>query len=198
MNKLLLILLMVVMAGCATPPPAPKDHFYRLPAVESNDCGDPLSAGVLRFEPFRSAGLLRDRNIVYIDSPGSIEFKSYYYHLWHESPGYLIRNHLLDYLRHCDAAAKVTAAADVPARLIVQGEVNELMQVRDDGPGYVSITMELQLRRDGVQKPLLLNDYREQEPIAADNMQAVVAAFSRGLTRIYQRFLSEARQAKAN
>lgn len=197
MKNLLLIFLMFALTGCATPPAAPTDHFYRLSTPDSKDCGKPLDTDVLRLDMFRSTGLLRERNIIYINSPESIEFNSYYYHLWHESPAYLIRDHLLDYLRHCDAAKKVTAATDVPARLMVHGDVTELMQVRDDGPGYISIVLELQLRETGAAKPLLLNAYREQEPIASDDMQAIVAAFSRGLVRIYQRFLTEARQAEA-
>lgn len=186
--KRLLLTALLMLTACATPPPTPTDHFYRLPAAQPGDC-DAQVSGVLRLEPFRSTGLLRGRSIVYAESSSNVELDSYDYHLWQDSPAYLIRDHLARYLDACNFADKVTTAAAVPAEWVLQGTIHDLMHVR--GRQEISIVLELQLRQRGQAAPVVLKTYREHKAVAADGMPAVVAAFGRALNRIYQRFLTD-------
>lgn len=187
--------LLIGLAGCAAPSPAPEDHFYRLPTADARHCSGQLTAGTLRVATFRTDGLLHDRAIVYSDADDSVELKKYDYHLWQQDPADLVRDHLLTYLRDCQVAATVTRAADVPAEFVIAGYLGEFMQFRNAGSEYVAVTLELQLRHGVEGMPLLVKRYSEREPVSDAAMPAVVNAFGRALARLHAHFVSDAQQA---
>lgn len=189
----LMLLTPILLAACAAPSPAPEDHFYRLSVARIDDCQPHMIEGVLRIEEFHSVGLLHDRAIVYTESQAAAEVDRYHYHLWHKSPDNLIRDHLAEYMAsykgHCQVAARVATATSMPADWFLDGTVQSLIQVRN--AGEVRVSLVLQLRHRGQDKPLLLHTYRESEQLESDGMAAVIAAFNRALTRIYDRFLAD-------
>lgn len=187
--------LLIGLAGCAAPSPAPEDHFYRLPAADAAHCNGQLTAGTLHVAAFRTDGLLHERAIVYSDADDSVELKKYDYHLWHQVPADLVRDHLLTHLRDCQVAATVTRAADVPAEFVIAGYLSEFVQFRNAGSAHVVVTLELQLRHGAEGRPLLVKHYSERESVSDSAMPAVVNAFGRALARLHRRFVSDAQQA---
>lgn len=194
-ERLLLGLWLVLLGGCAAPEPAPTDRFYRLPAADAPAPDRPLASGVLSLQMFEASGLLRERGIIHVAGTDSVELESYFYHLWHKVPTRLLRDHLADYLRSGGVAGTVTATPDASAELSLGGELREFMHVREPGNSHVVITLEMRLYGQETTAPLLLRDYSVREPVLEEGMEAVVAAFGRGLERLYGQFLVDAERA---
>lgn len=193
MRRYLLLPLALLLAACGSPAPVPGDHFYRLPAPSAEVQASSLDAGVILVEPFSVSGLVRERPIIFMQGAGSVELERYNYHLWYESPGYMLQQHLADYVRSAGLVDSVTTSRNLPPDIVISGKLHEFMHVRetDDG-GEVVVKLELMLRhrhdRDMQRQAL----YTEQEAVNGNDMNAVVAAFGRALDRIYQDFLERA------
>lgn len=187
-----IILLALVLSACSSPAPAPQDHFYRLPAAESRNNSSP-AAEILRVDPFKVSGLIRERSIVYVDSEDSVELERYHYHLWHESPGYMLQRHLANYLRRSGFAGTVTTDQSLSADMVVTGDLHQFMQIRGAGGGQVVVSVELRLQPADSSRPMIQKLYTEYEPIDGKGMSAVIAAFGRALNRIYDEFASSSR-----
>ncbi|MDZ7736813.1 MAG: ABC-type transport auxiliary lipoprotein family protein [Gammaproteobacteria bacterium] len=186
------ILLVLVLSACSSPAPAPQDHFYRLPAATAQP-GSAVAGGVLLVEPLKVSGLIRERSIVYIVSEDSVELERYHYHLWHESPGYMLQRHLANYLRRSGFAETVTTAHSLPADMVITGDLHQFMQIHDVGNGRVMVSMELRLQHADSAKPVIQKIYTEYEPVDGKSMADVIAAFSRALNRIYNEFAAASR-----
>jgi len=189
---LLLPLVLVLLTACGSPGPVPEDHFYRLPDPSAEVQGS-LNAEVILVEPFSVSGLVRERPIMFMQSAGSVELERYNYHLWYESPGYMLQQHLADYLRSAGLADNVTTSRNLPPDIVISGELYEFMHVRDSNDnGEVIVKLELMLRNRHDREELWQSLYNEQEAVNGNDMNAVVAAFGRALDRIYQDFLERA------
>lgn len=192
--KYRIILLLMFLTGCGNTPPVPTDHFYRLPPVDV-ERGPALTDKMLQVQPLRAEGLLRERGIIYVDSAASVELERYRYHLWHEQPGVLVARHLADYLRSAAAADLITSGRGTTAGWIINGDLHEFMQVRGSDGNRVVISLELRLFNDRGMDSVLQQLYKESEAVNGTDITDVVAAFDRGLDRIYGRFLDDARKA---
>lgn len=186
------ILLALVLSACSSPAPAPQDHFYRLPAATARP-GNAVADGVLQVEPLKVSGLIRERPIVYVTSEDSVELERYHYHLWHESPGYMLQRHLANYLRRSSFAETVTTTHSMPADRMVTGDLHQFMQIRSGGNDRVVVSMELRLQDADSTEPVIQKLYTEYEPVDGKSMADVIAAFSRALNRIYDEFTAGSR-----
>ncbi len=190
MTRYLLLPLALLLAACGSPAPVPEDHFYRLPEPSAEVQGS-LNAEVILVEPFSVSGLVRERPIIFMQSADSVELERYHYHLWYESPGYMLQQHLADYLRSAGLADSVTTSRNVPPDVVISGELYEFMHIRDsDGGGEVIVKLELMLRHRHDRDVHWQALYNEQEAVKGNDMNAVAAAFGRALDRIYQDFLA--------
>ena len=192
MRRYLLLPLALLLAACGSPGPAPEDHFYRLPDPAAEFQGG-LNAEVILVEPFSVSGLVRERPIMFMQSADSVELERYNYHLWYESPGYMLQQHLADYLRSAGLADSVTTSRNLPPDVVISGELYEFMHIRDsNGGGEVIVKLELMLRHRHDREVHWQALYNEQETVNGNDMNAVVAAFGSALDRIYQDFLERA------
>ena len=193
MTRYLLLPLVLLLAACGSPAPVPEDHFYRLPEPSAKSQGSSLNAGVILVEPFRVSGLVRERPIIFMQTTDSVELERYNYHLWYESPGYMLQQHLADFLRLSGLVDSVTTSRNLPPDIVISGELYEFMHIRDaeDG-GEVIVKLELMLRHRHDQGMHWQALYSEQEAVDGADMNAVVAAFGRTLDRIYRDFLERA------
>lgn len=185
--RILAIFVVLLLTACASPAPAPQDHFYRLETTAAGT-NTSLTDGVLLVEPIKVNGLIRGRALVYAESGDSVELERYHYHLWHESPAYMLQNHLADYLRSSGSAGTVTTAHTLPADAVITGNLHQFMHIRTDGTEQVLVRLELRLRYPGDSDPAFQKLYTEYEPVKGRDMTAVVKAFSRALNRIYADF----------
>ena len=190
--RVLIIFMVSLLTACGSPAPVPQDHFYRLPAAEV-DADNRLTNGVLLVEPFRANGLIRERSLVYVDSGDSVELERYHYHLWHESPGYMLQQHLADYLRHSNGADTVTTTHAVPAEVVITGELHQFMRIHAEDGDRVVVSLELRLQHVDGDGPGFHRLYTEYEPVNGQGMTAVVKAFNRALSRIYNDFSGHGR-----
>lgn len=191
--RILLILMILMLTACSSPAPAPQDHFYRLPSPEAAT-DIMLTEGVLLVEPLRASGLVRERSLVYVKSEDSVELERYNYHLWDESPSYMLQHHLADYLRRSDSAGTVTTAHALQADTVISGDLNQFMQIHAKNGDKVVVGLELRLEQAGHDAPVFQQLYTEYEAVKGSGMTAVVKAFNRALNRIYHDFLGTAAQ----
>lgn len=190
-----MLFLLALLTGCGSTPPAPTDHFYRLPAATADASAPVLTENTLQVRPLRGDGLLRERGIVYMDAPTAVELQRYHYHLWNEPPGDLVAHHLAGFLRRTGVAGHVTNSRNIGADWAVEGDLHEFMHVRGEQSGQVVISVTLRLFDATGGKPVLQSIYEETVAVDGADMNAVVTAFGRGLERIYGRFIQEARKA---
>ncbi len=194
--RLASVVVAVALLGtaCATVQPVPEDHFYRLsPAVPASPGSVRPLSGVLAIGAIDSAGIHRERAIVYTQAGVPTELLRYHYHAWIEGPPRLIQDHLLAYLRGSGAASLVMID-DARTRwdYLLSGNLRRFERVMKVGGGSdVAVELELQLDRRGSERPLLVRDYSASAPVHGADLGDAVRAFSVALQQIYARFLAD-------
>jgi len=190
--RFFIVPLLMLVVACGAPEPAPEDHFYRLPAANMPDNGTPI-VDVLLVDSYRIDGLFRERNIVYVASADSVELDRYHYHLWHESPGYMLQNHLADYLRRTGLARTVMTSRSGKPDMTISGDLHQFMHIRSGDHGRVVVGLELRGLMADREQPIVQKIYTEQEPVDGKGMAAVILSFNRALNRIYADFSAHLR-----
>jgi ABC-type uncharacterized transport system auxiliary subunit len=176
-----------VLAACSSDP-LPRDTFYRLgaPAAAQQRAGGPLM-GTLEVPPLRAAGIVNERAILYREGA---QLAQYSYHAWVESPAAMLQNSMMDVLRQAQAFSNVVSPEmrlDRDFELL--GTLREWEHVRSGNT--VAIEIDVVLRRVRGNQQLLLKTYRASEPVAGDSIDAVVAAFARGMDSIYKDLIAD-------
>jgi ABC-type uncharacterized transport system auxiliary subunit len=178
----------MALAACSSDP-LPRDTFYRLgaPAMPQQRAGGPLP-GVLEVPPLRASGIVNERAILYRD--GATQLAQYSYHAWVEPPTAMLQHSLMDVLRQAQAFDNVVSPEmrlDRDFELL--GTLREWEHVRSDNTAAIEI--DVVLRRVRANQQLLLKTYRASEPAAGDSIDAVVAAFTRGMDSIYKDLIAD-------
>ena len=172
--------------------PAPRDHFYRLvvPAPAASR-SEPLLPGTLVVQRLASDDLLRERQIVRRESPGSAEVTPYVYHLWADSPERMLQHQLAAFLRAAGVAEPV-ATPDVGADpdWIAGGNLRRLDVVAGEAPA-VEVELELWLRDARGRQPPLRQTYRVERPVGAEGVEAAVAALSGAVGAAFEAFVAD-------
>lgn len=193
----ILTLAVALLGGCAAPGPIQGDTFYRLPPVTNVTMIHPLTDGVLYVTELRAEGVQSERAILYSSAAEAMVLDQYHYHFWTTSPGRLVRDHMADYLIQAQAADQVVIDPVSAPDLNIKGRLQQLVHIRETNQSYVQVALQLRLEQAGQARPLLINTYSEQLPVAGDTMESVVRGMAEALERIYDRFLHDARQAMA-
>jgi ABC-type uncharacterized transport system auxiliary subunit len=176
-------------AGCASDP-IPRESFYRLgkPAAQGARAGGPIR-GTVDVPPLRASGIVNERAILYRDSGNRLE--QYNYHAWVEPPSLMIQQSLIEMLRQAQAFQTV-ASPDMrlDRDFEFMGDIRQWEHVRG-AQSSVAIEIEFILRRVRGNAQLLLKTYQANEPVAGDSIDAVAAAFGRGIDSIYSTLLAD-------
>ena len=179
-----------ILTGCAAPPPAPEDQFYRLSV--SAQPGAQVLDGAVEVGRFDASGALGNRPLLYVDE-GSNALTEYHYHFWLEAPPVLLQGALVSYLRGANVAARVVTP-EMRARpdYTVTGRVMRLETVRG-APSIAAVTLELSLRREADGEILVLGEYAAEVPAGQRGIQTDVAALERAVDDAFARFVADIR-----
>jgi ABC-type uncharacterized transport system auxiliary subunit len=170
--------------------PAPRDQFYRLavPAPAGNRA-QPLLPGTLLVQRLASDDLLRERPIVRRASPGATEVTPYAYHLWADSPERMLQQQLAAFLRAANAADQVvTPDVGATADWIAGGSLRRLDVV---GGATADVELELWVRDVRGAAPPFRQTYRDERPIAGDDVEAAVQALSQAVGAAFEAFVAD-------
>lgn len=185
----------LLAAGCAAPPAAPEDQFYRLDTVATAS-GEMALKGVVEVERFSASGSLGNRPLLFTE-PGSNAVSEYHYHFWIDAPPVLLQSALVSYLRSSGVAERVvTPEMRVSPDYTVTGRVLRLETVRGDKSAGAA-ALELTLRRESDGALLVLGEYRSEIPSGTNGVQTDAAAVEKAVAEAFARFVADIRKAPA-
>lgn len=198
MNVRLLVLLVmiVVQAGCGRMEPVPGDTFYRLKKTDSSSIGEnnnPWTENALVIERFRATGIYKDRAIALLREDG-VSLTQSKYHYWNDSPELLLQERFLEHAVEQRLANSVALNSATSAEFIVSGRILRFERVTiDNEPDEVAIQLEISIRRAKATREVL---FREQfnfgQVMTGDSMPDAVALFSRGIEQVFSQFITKA------
>jgi ABC-type uncharacterized transport system auxiliary subunit len=186
-------MLLMSLSACASAPPVPEDHFYRLQAVYADE---PLSnkplPGTIEVERFVADGLTSERPLVYSVAGKPNEVKAYHYHFWIKPPTVMLRDELVSFLRASKISdSVVTPEMRVNADYALTGKIKHLEQVRAEKKTRTLLEIEIGLRRPRDGKLLFLETYRAENAAGGDGVATAVESLNTALSIIYSDFLSD-------
>ncbi|MFQ5659847.1 MAG: ABC-type transport auxiliary lipoprotein family protein [Gammaproteobacteria bacterium] len=187
------ILVCLLVTGCAGSPPLPVDHFYHLPVAAPGSAGKGLIDGAIFVRQFIADGLYQERALIYTTGAADIELGQYHYHYWVDSPARLLRDQLIDYLRAADAAPRVLDAVDVPAQLRISARIKRFERRHDGNSDVVYVSLDFRVDLPDQDRPILLREYSEQAAVDGEQMEMVVMAFGKALSRIFAHLVGDIR-----
>ena len=188
----LLLVALVVLAGCAQPR-VPEDTFYRLTIAAPKKIDAPLIPGILEVSRFVADGLVSQRAIVYSDANRANVAQAYHYDYWIEPPTTLLQNALVDYLRASGAAGTVvTPELRAEPDVIASGHIRNFEHVRGgSGGGSVKVVLDLSLRERKIDKLLLVKSYEASRPVTDAQLPTVAREMSVAVEDIFGRLLHD-------
>jgi len=188
------------LGACASAPPVPEDHYYRLQAVHTGDAAMAAAfPGTIEVERFVADGLTSERPLVYSAQGKPNEVKAYHYHFWIKPPTVMLRDELVSFLRAARIADKiVTPELRVRADYALTGKIKHLEQVvgtKGLGQGRILLEVELGLRRPSDGKLLFLKSYRQENAATGTGIAAAVESLNTALSIIYADFLRDLKKS---
>jgi len=171
--------------------PGPRDHFYRPAAIRpSEPLAEPILQGSLEVERLRADALTRERAILWVDDPESVQVTPYAYHLWIDSPTVMIQRDLADFLRLAGVAERVVLPEmNVDEAYELFGWIERLVHVTGNDSVVVEIEFSLAHPRGGGQ--IMERRYRVEQAVAGSGMDAAAEAFSSALQQIFDRLVAD-------
>ncbi len=173
----------ILLAGCASVPPAPVDHFYRLRPV-SIVTATPALPGAIAVQPFRADSLYAERAIVYSDAADLRQLRQYHYQLWLYPPAQMAQEHF---------TASVGSALDLSGGSapgnVLEARIVAFERVLSGKDSKAVVALEFRLLSGG--KALLNKTYRAEQPATDESLSAFAAAMETALGRIYAEFVAD-------
>ncbi|MCI0401337.1 MAG: PqiC family protein [Gammaproteobacteria bacterium] len=155
----------------------------------------PLAEEMVLVKQFNANGVYIERAMLFTNDAQSVELQQYRYHFWQDSPGRLVRDHLVSYLRDANAAAVVATENNAAAELVISGKITQFEQRKRPDSIQVAVALELRVDRPGGDRPILLNRYSTQVAVDGDSFEATVRAFNKALLQLFDEFLTVAQRA---
>jgi cholesterol transport system auxiliary component len=177
--------LALVLTGCASPEPAPRDRFYSLGAPATPAASrTPLSATLL-VNNLAARGFLGGRQIVFRTEEEPLRVQRYPTVLWEEPPGRALAARLVDALRAAGLYRFVLSPEQrVRGDYVLGGELTRFEHRPTAVPPRVTADLTLTLMRSGDRRSMLAKRYAGEEPAAASTPEEMVRAFQRLADRL--------------
>ena len=194
----LLASLCFLVGGCIGQIKVPDDHFYTLPEVRADMGNVTITEGTLAVDKVLAYGLYKERSLLYVLSNKPLELQRYHYRHWAHSPGYLIRENLLAYLRTGNWAQKVIRyKSGAKVDKIINGRLLRFERIVDQEKVSIMASLELQLCDGNSHMPPLINNTYSARVNAADSsIYATVEAYGKALQQIYDGFINDINEIK--
>lgn len=181
----LVVLSVILLAACGTPPPVPDDHYYRLETRAAGSRFDqPVFDGVLLVERPAAAGVRRGRKMLYSDDPGHLRFQQYHYHHWEDAVPHLLHRWLDQWLEASGVASEVKDRPHGQADYRLQTRIARFERLIDGGRYAAAVSLEFILLPAGSNAPLLRETLAVVEPADGNSVEATVRAFGRALDQV--------------
>lgn len=189
-----LLLLGVLVTGCAAQPPVPSDKFYRLQAVFAAAPSSSVKfSGNFEIERFTADGLTAGRPIVYMESNDPNQLQEYHYHFWTQPPTVMLRDELVTYLRHAMIADSVVIPEmRLEPQYVMTGRIRKLEQVLGQ-PNRTRLELEIAVRQPSTGKLLFLKSYEHEATQNSPGVAAAVDSLNEALNIIYSDLLADLR-----
>jgi ABC-type uncharacterized transport system auxiliary subunit len=172
--------------------PAPTDHYYRIELSAPAALPQPVLAGTVEVDRFRTEAIAQGRRMLYRDASTPGEISPYAYHHWTEPPSVMLQDQLVEYLRTAGVAGRiVTSAVNVPSDYRINGRILHLERVLGSGNPRVVIELELTLIRNQGNEVLLLETYRDERETGGSRVSEAVAAYDEAVGAIFARFVAD-------
>jgi ABC-type uncharacterized transport system auxiliary subunit len=194
---LLVLLIILVLSGCATPAAVPEDSYFQLPAAlpQGSPAGS-LLKGVVGVARPVADGLHSERAILYTTATEPLKVRQYHYHFWMDSPPRLIQEQLLGFLRAGRLGTRVVREhSRTPLNYLVTSRIVHFERILEKGNPKVNVALELGFDRvpDEGGKYAWSKTYAVTLPTEEPGMYASVVAFGEALQKIYREFAEDLR-----
>lgn len=192
-RTLLLCVVLLALAGCASAPGIPDTVYFRLPPrAPIERLATPPIAQPIVVETLLADGLHSDQALIYsLDADGA-RLKAYHYQLWVDPPVRMLQRRLIGALR--DAGVAAVVADRMPNQvdaLRIQGRLERFERVRVGEGWKVSVALSLRAdRRDG-RPPQLLKDYEQQLPASGSSVRDSVDALGAALDLVFAQIIRD-------
>lgn len=188
------VLGVLVLTACMSGPP--RDNFYHLTElpVSAPLPGGPIE-GVIDVPPFRAAGIVNERAILF--RTGANKLSQYSYHHWFEPPGALLQRAVIDALRRAEAFEMVTSPE---MRLDRDYELLGNLRRFEHVPATSSaiVEMEISVRLVRGNEAIVLKTYSAEIPTSGGGVDGAVAGLSGALGSIFAELMGDLAQARAD
>lgn len=189
-GRILAMLAVLALAACTAPAPAPDDSFYRLGSPDPEQVFDtPPLQGTVEVSRFSSSGMGDERALLYSEDGGQ-SLNRYNYHFWSDAPTIMLRDALVEALRAANAAERVvTPALRVEPDYRLDGRILRLEHHKTEN--RVVVAVEFAAIHARGEDLLLLETYREEEPVNGSSADAAAQSVQPALNRLLQRFIAD-------
>ena len=191
----LALLSALVLVGCGGGSP-PRDNYYRLAELSAPaSFSDGPINGVIDVPPFRAAGVVNERAVLF--RSGANQLSQYSYHHWFEPPGALLQRATMRALRESNAFELVTSPE---MRLDRDFELLGNLRRFEHVPATSSVFVEVEIsvRRVRGNEPVILKTYVGEAAAPGRGVEGAVAGISNALDTIYAELLRDLESARAD
>ena len=191
LRPLLLLPLLAALSGCfGSPPPVPKEQYFRLIAAEPAEQAPRKISGGIEIVPFAGEGVMSERPLLFsADGGRKLEQRNYAY--WTDAPPQMLRDQLVSFLRQASVADRVVPSElRVESAYAVRGTIKRLEQLVGDSSGAV-ISLELAVLENSSDRLILSKVYTAERPTSGQSIDDAVAALNDGLDEIFAAFAGD-------
>ena len=171
----------------------PQDQFYKLADIPDDVTQASHPLGSVAVAPLQSDALHNQRAILYVEQAEPLKVNPYHYHFWGDSPGQILQENLIEYLRKTGFARTVVRYGErqrVDAQ--ITGYIQRFERVLGQGNPKVAVRLELSfISRSAGTPATLTRVYSDEQEATDDSMEATVRAFSVAVQRVYAEFVAD-------
>lgn len=176
----LILCVLLILVGCGTAPPLPRDRYYTLEPPTRGPIGAKPVPAILEVNDLAARGFLGGRQILYRTREEPLVVERYALYLWDEPIPRAFAAALVDAIRDAGLFRHVVIPADrARADLLLSGEVERFEHRPTDRPPRVLAEVSLSLVRADDRRSLWTRVYRGEEPVAGDTPDDMAEAFNR-------------------
>lgn len=196
--RCLMCSVVLVIAGCQSSQPVPKDRFFRLEAVTSAVAALPVLNEGLYVAPLRADGPYAERAMLYASASRPRELQQYHYQYWSEPPAALLQEHMRVSLQAMSIAPRVTDVSTgggigfvLNAKVLRLEKLTESDGSVEGGKARAVVALHFALQRKQPFALLLERSYMVEEVVGENTQHGYVLASEAALKKVYLRLADD-------